>query len=453
MRGFVAVAGVLVVTAALGTVPAGAADDPLCLTAPVPPQSAPPEPLRFGITPLLAGSAGSTQGAVRPEDPARAAAALRDLQPPGRRLVMRINRVFESDGQAGLDRAARLADGYARAGFDVESQVRYHPSAAQDGDMGAWEAYVRAAARALAPNRAVIALTITNEVNLPVSANTSDGAFENPLDAIVRGTVAARAELDRLGRPDVALGFSYAYRYLPDRDVAFWRGIGQRATPAFRAATDYVGIQLYPDLFFPPVLLPGQTAGDATLDALALIRDCHMPLAGLGRDVDLWISENGYPTNLGRDETTQARNLTSTVEAVHRMGATLGVTDYRYFNLRDNRPDGTDLFDDVGLLRSDYTRKPAFAVYRDLVQKYGATPRPRTCVIRLRLPRRAAGVRYRAARATLDGVRVPALLRQPRGARPTVVLTLPAGTAHRLRLRLTRTRGGPALVTRRVRCP
>jgi hypothetical protein len=61
----------------------------------------------------------------------------------------------------------------------------------------------------------------------------------------------------------------------------------------------------------------------------------------------------------------------STVRDVHRWSGTLNVTDYRYFNLRDNNSDGTDLFDAVGLLRDDYARKPAFGVLRDLIGELG----------------------------------------------------------------------------------
>jgi hypothetical protein len=353
------------------SLPGVPAPAPPCLTAPVPSVSAPAHPLRFGITPLLAGSAGGVQQPSVPDDAARDAAALRALRPARRRLVMRINRVFESDGRAGIKRAVSLARRYGRMGFGVESQVRYHPSDAQNGEMAAWTSYVRHVVRALAANRSLVALTITNEVNFPVSSNTSDGSFKNALDALVRGVVAARAELKKHRRPDVALGFSYAYRFLPDQDAAFWKGIGARATPAFLAALDYVGVQLYPGLVYPPVLAPGQTAGDATLDALALVRDCYMPLAKLGRHVHLWITENGYATNLGHSEARQVRDLASTVAAVHRYSGTLGVTDYRYFNLRDNRANGTDLFDDVGLVRADYSHKPAFRAFRRLVTRYG----------------------------------------------------------------------------------
>jgi hypothetical protein len=184
--------------------------------------------------------------------------------------------------------------------------------------------------------------------------------------------VAAHQELIAIGRADVSLGFSYAYRYLPSSDDQFWSGIAQRATPAFRRALDYIGVQLYPGLVYPPVLAPGQSAGDATLEALALVRGCYIPLAGLAHRVQLWITENGYATNLGHNESEQAQNLQSTVDDLYRYSGTFGVTDYRYFNLRDNVPNGADLFDDVGLLRTDYSQKPAFSTYRGVIALDGA---------------------------------------------------------------------------------
>src|SRR5437764_4275089 len=261
------------------------ASDQACLSAPVPPPTKPPHAVRFGITPLLAGTSGAVQEPPVPEDQAQTDAALQSLTPPGRQLVIRINRVFESEGRAGIDRAVSLAQHYAQLGFGVESQVRYHPTAAENGDMNAWVQYVRAATAALAQNPSLVALTITNEVNFPTSPNTSDGAYKNALDALVLGIVAAHQELAAIGRDDVSLGFSYAYRYLPSSDDQFWAGIAQRATPAFRRALDYVGVQLYPGLVYPPVLAPGQSAGDATLEAIALGRGCYRPLAGLASHV------------------------------------------------------------------------------------------------------------------------------------------------------------------------
>jgi hypothetical protein len=372
-----AVRGTLIALA-LGA-PAAARADDACLQASPPAPARAPAPLRFGITPALAGSAGSTQGAAAPVDPAGELRALKALQPRGRRLVVRLNRLFEADGAAGIARFAAKERRYAAAGFDVESQVRYHPGPGQEGDMGAWDRFVRAAAIALARSPALVALDITNEVNLPISANTSDGAYDGALDALLRGVVAARRALDARHRSDVSVGFTFAYRYVPSSDASFWTAIGARATPAFRAALGHVGLQLYPGLFWPPLLTPGQSAGDATAEALTLLRNCWMPKAGLGPGVPIWITENGYATNLGHDEARQSQDLVTTATSVFALDTTLGVTDYRYFNLRDNRPNGTDLFDDVGLLRADYVAKPAFAAYRSLVAADGERPRPRRC--------------------------------------------------------------------------
>lgn len=360
----------IVVALALWAPASAAAQGGGCLTAEAPPISGSPERLRFGITPQLAGTVGEGQGEVLPDVRSKRLAALDELRPRRRTLVIRLNRLFMADGDAGIRRFAHRARVYSRRGFAVESQIRYHPAPEQEGDMRAWTRFVHRATRTLARNRALVALSITNEVNLPVSENTSDGAYDGAVQAIVRGVASAQRALDRRGRGDVELGFTYAYRYLPDADVEFWTELGRLATPRFRRALDHVGVQLYPGLFFPPVLVT-ETAGEATIEALALVRDCYMPLAGLGEETGIWISENGYATNLGHDEARQAAELDDTVRTVHRYSSTLGVSDYRYFNLRDNRPQGTDLFDDVGLLRSDYSPKPAFALYRELIAETG----------------------------------------------------------------------------------
>ena len=96
-----------------------------------------------------------------------------------------------------------------------------------------------------------------------------------------------------------------------------------------------------------------------------------MPQAGLGDEIGVWVSENGYSSNSRRPEARQVAELEDTIASIHAYSGTLGVSDYRYFNLRDNRPDGSDIFDNVGLLRADYSRKPSFGLYRGLVKRWG----------------------------------------------------------------------------------
>lgn len=353
---------------------AAAEDGGDCLSADPPAISAPPGPIRFGITPLLAGSVGTTQLAPKPEHRRAALARLQRLRPPRRQLVLRLNRMFWADGVAGIRRYAAIVDRYARHGFDSELQVRYHPPERAIGNMKAWRRYVRRAVRILGRRPSVRALSITNEANFDVSPNTSDGSYEGVREAVVEGILAADRKLRRIGRRDIELGFSFAWRWIPASDRSFWEEIGARATPEFRRALDYVGLQIYPYLVWPPAQPPGRGPGDEVVEALTLLRRCYLPKAGIGRRADLWVSENGYATNLGRSEAGQRRSLRTTLEAVHRYSGELGVSDYRWFNLRDNNSGGPDLFDAVGVLRDDYSRKPAFSTLRRSIRRIGAAP-------------------------------------------------------------------------------
>lgn len=396
MPGFRARAAVAAAALGVLATPAGAgaqaAGGNRCLTPGPLPATKPPVPLRLGLTPQLAGSAGAAQLPVAPEDDARAMAALQGLRVPDRPLVLRLNRMFWADGAAGIAHYAAQVDRYAAAGFRTELQVRYHPPDGHEGDMDGWLAYVRQVVATFAARPSVVELSITNEANLPVSPNTSDGVFKGVVEALVRGIAEARAALDARGRPDVTLGFTYASRYTPDADSAFFQAIGKAATPAFKRALDHVGLQVYPGLFFPPATT--DAPGDV-VDALALLRTCWLPQAGLGPGVHLWVTENGYATRGGVGEQQQAADLDGTLAAVSRVSGTLGVTDYRYFNLRDNRSTGSDLFDAVGLLFDDYRPKQAYAAFRAAEQRYGAA----TAVLKgaarpaLRLRARPATVR------------------------------------------------------------
>ena len=237
----------------LGAVAAPAAAQD-CVSADPPAVSAPERPLRLGIFPLAAGSAGAAQAEPAPEDPAKALDALRRLRPPGRELIVRLNRMFWADGDAGLARFAGLVDGYAREGFRTELQVRYHPPDGHEGDIAGWLEYVRARrAHVRAAARGGRARRSPTRPTCPVSPNTSDGSYTGVRDALVQGVVAARAEADRLGRNDLSLGFTYAYRNTPAgrrRVLARARRKGDAGLP--RPRVDHVGLQIYPGLFWPP---------------------------------------------------------------------------------------------------------------------------------------------------------------------------------------------------------
>lgn len=324
--------------------------------------------LRFGVDPELAGSIGSRQNQAKPVNQARALRALRALRPPGRELVLRVSRLFEADGEAGIVHFERIIDRYTRAGFDTELQVRYHPSTQQRGNIAAWTAYVRHVVDVFGPNPHLVAMTITNEINLAVSPNTSDGAYPRAEQALVKGIIAAYREARRRGFRPLRFGFTFAYRFNPVSDAAVFNGL-RSGGAEFRRALGFVGVDFYPELY------PGRAIAlpAATLQMLGTMRRCFMRLGGLGTHVPIWLTESGYDTSPGQVSPTQQRRALGQIVGTIRSAAqTFDVTDYRWFNLRDNLSTTQAFAETAGLLTDRYRRKPSFFAYRGLIRRFGA---------------------------------------------------------------------------------
>lgn len=336
--------------------------------------------VRFGIGPRLAGESGTGQTVPSvADDPARRDAALLRLR-GGRFFAVRLNRLFMADGAAGIRRFKALARRFARLGLEVDLQVRYHPAPADDGDIATWLRYVRRVVRAFGPIRRVTGLQITNEVNIPFSPNTSDGGYRRAVEALIEGVVAAKRESRRLGHDHQRIGFNYAWRFDaadPANDARFWDALGRRGGRRLRAHTDWVGVDLYPGTFTPGVFFPAAIAdfGDAWLEGIAQTRECFMPRAGFTRRTPLRIEETGYATGPGRSEAVQAVATAAFARAAHRWRGTYAISDFRFFGLRDNDTGGPTFQQHFGLLRDDYTPKPAFGAYRRAVARYGARRR------------------------------------------------------------------------------
>jgi hypothetical protein len=365
----------IAVLCALAAVPGvgDAASDPLCTGAYGHVRARSGPPLRFGIDPGLAGSAGNVQLRAVPDDPVRDLTAVRALRPRGRTLVVRLNRLFWSDGDRGIARFRRLALRYSSAGFEVEVQVRYHPGPGRAGDIVAWTRYVRHVVDTLGEIRGVVAMTITNEVNIAFSPNTSDGAYSRAPAALIAGIEAGHDEAVRRRLRALRFGFTYAYRFVPAQDAAFFAYLGAHGGPAFRRALGFVGLDFYPGSIYPPVIKPGNTYAAELAQAAGVLRRCMLEHARIGPRVPIWITENGVPTGALSDA-QQAAALRQLVSAANAYSGTFGITDYRWFNLRDSiagQSANPLTFATFGLLHANYTRKPGFGVYRRLIASLG----------------------------------------------------------------------------------
>ena len=327
--------------------------------------------LRFGINPAgTAGSLGASIPAV-PDSPGKTRRALRRLEPgDGAPFGIRLNRFYWSLGPAGIRHFRRLAARYTRRGYQVELQLRYHPRPEQEGRIDLWTDYVRRVVRRFGPNRGVRALQVTNEVNLyPIAPDASDSFYARAREALVRGVIAAKDEARRRGFEQLEIGFNWVFRTDPDRERGFWAELAARGGRRFAGAVDWVGLDAYPGTFFYPVAGPGGYR-DGMVAALSALRDCYLPIARIPAETPIRVEENGYPTaEPARSYAEQVAAMREMVGAVHEFRGTFNVSDYRWFDLRDHRTSSPDFQHQYGILRDDYTPKPAFDVYRELVRR------------------------------------------------------------------------------------
>jgi hypothetical protein len=348
--------------------------------------------LRFGITPgVQTGQLGTGPVPPRtPELPARQLAALAKLRPAGAPFVLRLHRFFWSEGEAGVRRFLALAKRYTSHGYLVELQLRYHPSPAQEGDIGAWLRHVRDVVDRFGPNPRVVAIQVTNEVNLAVSPDSSDGAYDGAREALVRGVKAAKAEARARGFDQLEIGFNWAYRNSPSEEQSFWGYVRDHGGPSFVRALDWVGVDAYPGTFIPPATTPGGER-DGLVNAFSSFR-CYSSGAGIPKSVPIHVEENGWPTGPGRSYDRQAQAMDTMVRAVHDFRGTFHISDYRWFNLRDGDSTSPNFQQQYGLMTDVYAPKPAFGLYTKLVGRFTMpTPSPR-----LRLRRHCFGRRWSA---------------------------------------------------------
>lgn len=234
------------------------------------------------------------------------------------------------------------------------------------GNVAGYLAFVREQVRRYGPFAAT--MQIAEEVN--VVGHLMDGDFPQAREALVQGVIAAKAEAQHSGHERLKIGFNATPSFDPNDD--FWTGIGALGGAPFIAAVDYVGLDFFPGVFRP--LAPDGEPGDLRQMVVAVLRAMRerwLPAAGIPVGVPLHITENGWPTGPGRSEQRQAEVVEITVRQIAAHTDELNIAQYTHFDLRDAASDNPDLFHQFGLLRDDYSPKPAFDTYRRLIAELG----------------------------------------------------------------------------------
>ncbi len=379
MAGGRLIRGLILATCTLGALalPSTAAAQDFC-AGPLPGDEPTPKEtssrLGFGVFP--GGAAGSIlpiRPPAVPEDQAKIFAALDRLRPATAPFSVHLYTEYTDDAAqnaTNLDLAEAAIDLYATRGYTVEQVVRYRSAG---GDVDGYAAFIRSVVQRLARKPNLKALQVTNETNFTAAPDSADGAYPMAKEALVAGVLAADEEAEDLGL-SLEVGFNWFYRTVPGAEEDHWTALGTLGGDAWRAAVDWVGLDAYPGTFFPPLTDRSYGRG-AMINALDVLRDCYMPLAGLGDEVDIHITENGFPTGLlYRTYEEQVRYLETMVGTVNEFRGNFNVTDYNWFTLRDGDTSSLDFQQHYGLMESDYSEKPAFASYCRLVAELSGDP-------------------------------------------------------------------------------
>jgi hypothetical protein len=317
-------------------------------------------PLVFGVFPL--GIAGGPDGVAAgpPDDFSAIGRAVQELQGESRALLPRMYVSWSGAGSTAAVNAQIVALTAGGVPWDLVLCYR-DPS----GDVAAWAVFVAQVVER--HGRKLSAVQVTGEANLTRAGAAADGAFPGARDALVQGVLAGAAAKRATGAT-AAVGFAV----VPDIDPAasgFWTEVRECGGPSFAAAVDYAGIDIYPDVFGPRVsidALPG------TVERLLRdFRERDLATAGIPSLVPIRICENGWPTGPDRPEQQQAAVLEAIIRTVDRLRAELNVTHWQLFTLRDADSSKDDLFHRFGVLRSDYSPKPAFHTLRRLITELG----------------------------------------------------------------------------------
>ena len=311
--------------------------------------------MRFGIYP--GGPVGGVDEIVGsiPDDPAAISGALAELHGGGPFHVRAYAQYTDDRGRDDLStQQPRDPRRYIGAGTRLDLVLQYQ---SVSGDVTGFCVFVE---RMIAEYGPVLgAVQIGEEPNVVDNA-VLDGAFPRVLDAVGAGIVVAK-DATRGSCPDVPVGTNTTQLM---GDPAFYQRFLTSAPDDVVDHLDYLGLDAFPDVF---VSLPPD-ADPVTVCSwlISTHRADSLVPAGLGH-LPIHLTEHGWPTGPTRDEDRQRAMVEAMVAAA--LQPELHVASYTHFSLRDAADDGS-LFGGFGLMTVDYSPKPAFHRYRQLVREH-----------------------------------------------------------------------------------
>ncbi len=213
-------------------------------------------------------------------------------------------------------------------------------------------------------------LQITNEPNL----SFMEGSKPYIMQALVEGVIAAKKETQERNLP-IKIGFGS----VPESPAAvphFWENLAKAGGKTFIDSVDFVGHNFYVDVFDeqPLELKEIPASVERTLRNL---REKDLITAGIPASVPIRVTENGWPTgknpvaNIERSYEHQTEVLETVIRTIYNLRLELNISHYELFGLRDADSSKEDLFHQYGIMRDDYSPKPAYDTFKRLIQELG----------------------------------------------------------------------------------
>lgn len=212
-------------------------------------------------------------------------------------------------------------------------------------------------------------LQITNEPNL----SFMEGSKSYIMQALVEGVIAAKKEVRLLNLP-IKIGFG-SVPESPASVPDFWENLAKAGSSSFIESVDFVGHNFYVDVFEdqPLDLKEIPAAVEHTLRSLR----GNITKIGIPTSVPIRVTENGWPTgknpiaNIERPYERQSTVLETVIRTIYKLRKEVNVSHYELFGLRDADSSKDDLFHQYGIMREDYTPKPAYNTFKKLIQELG----------------------------------------------------------------------------------
>ncbi len=310
--------------------------------------------LAFGIHPFSVVGMAHGLATGPPDDFSRLPPIIADLR-GGREFLLRTYAGYSGDESAGG--VLTLAQMFANTGEPWDFVLAFRSDRAE---LDGWLELIRTLVYQF--GQSLHSLQITNEPNLTHVPDAGDGSNPHVRPALKQGVIAAKTAAIATGA-SIAVGFNAVPTFSPHDD--FWPAIKEFGSE-FSNALDYVGLDFYPDVFGSPIDLAHLPAA-----VEAVLRDfrARLTTAGISPTVPIRICENGWPTGPNRSYERQADVLEINIRTVHQLRNELNISHYELFSLRDADSANPTLFYQFGIMQSDYTPKPAFQVYKRLIQE------------------------------------------------------------------------------------